>query len=66
MLYIFFYLAHFHLALLHYCWVVSVPYTGVPAVAQWVKNLIAGAQIASEVRVCSLSWHSGLKDLVLP
>ena len=30
--------------------------TGVPTVAQWVKNPTAVAQVGS------LAWHSGLKD----
>ena len=33
--------------------------------AQWVKNLIVAARVAAEVRVPSLAWSSGLKDLVL-
>ena len=32
---------------------------------QWVKNLISVAQIAAEVWVRSLAWHSGLKNTVL-
>ena len=39
---------------------------GVPAVAQWVKNLTAVAQVAMKVWVRSLAGHSGLKDLALP
>ena len=35
---------------------------GVPAVAQWVKNLTAAAQVSAEAQVQSLAWHSGLKD----
>ena len=38
---------------------------GVPAVAQWVKNLTAAAQVTVEVRVQSPAQHSELKDLVL-
>ena len=34
---------------------------GVPAVAQWIKNLTAAAQVAVETRVQSLAQHSGLK-----
>ena len=37
----------------------------VPAVAQWLKNPIAVAQIAVEVLVQSLAWHSGLNDPAL-
>ena len=33
--------------------------------AQWVKNLIAVAQVAAEVQVRSLAQHSELKDLAL-
>ena len=36
--------------------------SGVLAVAQWVKNLTAAAQIAAEVQVQSQGWCSGLKD----
>ena len=39
--------------------------SGVPSVAQWVKNLTAVAQIAAEVWFRSLAWHRGLEDLVL-
>ena len=39
--------------------------TGVPAVAQWVKNPTVVARVAVEVRVPSLTWHRGLKNLVL-
>ena len=35
------------------------------AVAQWIKNLTVAAQVATEVRIQSLAWHSGLKDLAL-
>ena len=38
---------------------------GVPAVAQWVKNVTAVAQVAVEMSVASLAWLSGLKDLAL-
>ena len=38
---------------------------GVPAVAQWVKNLTAKARVVAEMQVPSPAWHSGLKDLVL-
>ena len=31
--------------------------------AQWVKNLTAVARVAAEVRVQSLAWCSGEKDL---
>ena len=34
--------------------------------AQWVKNLIAEAQVTAEARVQSLAQRSGLKDQVLP
>ena len=34
---------------------------GVPAVAQWVKNLIAVAWVAAEAQVQSLAQHSGLR-----
>ena len=36
---------------------------GVAPVAQWVKNLTAVARVAAEVRVQSLAWRSGEKDL---
>ena len=32
---------------------------------QWVKNLAAAPQVAAEVRVQSLAWLRGLKDLAL-
>ena len=38
---------------------------GVPAVAQWVKNPTAAAQVAAEVRVRSPARSSRLKDLAL-
>ena len=38
---------------------------GIPTVAQWIKHLTAAAQVAAEVRVQSLVWHSGLKDMAL-
>ena len=38
---------------------------GVPTVVQWVKNSAASAQVAEEVHVQSLAWHSGFKDLAL-
>ena len=34
--------------------------------AQWVKNMIAVAQVAVEVRVRYPAQYTGLKDLVLP
>jgi len=34
---------------------------GVPAVAQWVKNLGAVARVTVETWVWSLAWHSGLR-----
>ena len=37
----------------------------VPAVAQWVKNLAAVAQVAVAAQVRSLAQHSGLKDICL-
>ena len=37
----------------------------IPAVAQWVKNLTAAAQVAAESQVWSPAWHSGLKDPAL-
>ncbi len=40
--------------------------SGVPAMAQWVKNPTVEAQMAVEVRVQFPAWHSGLKDLALP
>ena len=40
--------------------------SGVPAMAQWVKNLTVEAQVAVEVQVQFPAWHSGLKDLALP
>ena len=36
---------------------------GVPAVAQWVKNLTAVARETVKVWVRSPAWYSGLKDL---
>ena len=39
---------------------------GVPAAAQWVKNLTAVAQVTVEARVQSLARRSGLKDLASP
>ena len=39
--------------------------TGVPAVAQWVKNLTAMTSVSAEAWVQSLAQHSGLKHLVL-
>ena len=33
--------------------------------AQWVKNLTATAQVAAEVQVCFLAWHSWLKDSLI-
>ena len=39
---------------------------GLPAVAQWVKNLTAGALVTAEAWVRSPAQHSGLKDLALP
>ena len=38
---------------------------GAPTVAQWVKNPTAATQVAMEVQVRSLAWHSRLKNLVL-
>lgn len=35
---------------------------GVPGVAQYVKNLTAGAGVPAEGWVQSLAWHSGVKD----
>ena len=35
---------------------------GVPAVAQWVKNLTVAAWVTVEARVQFLAWCSGLKD----
>ena len=32
---------------------------------QWVMNPTAVAWVTAEVRVRSLAWHSGLKDLAL-
>ena len=39
--------------------------SAVPAMAQWVKDLTAVAQMAAEVQVRSLAWCSGLKVLAL-
>ena len=39
------------------------PKVGVSALARWVKNLTAVAQIAAEARVQSSARRSGLKDL---
>ena len=38
---------------------------GLPAVAQWIKNPTAVAQVTVEAGVHFLVWHSGLKDLAL-
>jgi len=38
---------------------------GVPAVAQWVKNLTAAVWVAAEVWAQSLAQGRGLKDLLL-
>ena len=38
----------------------------VPAVAQWVKNLTAAAQVAAEAQVQSPAQGSVLKDPALP
>ena len=46
----------------HTCWLQGTGITRVPAVAQWVKNLTAVAQLIAEVRVSSLAQCSGLKD----
>ena len=35
---------------------------GVPAEAQWVKNLTAVAQVASEVQVRTAAWNSRLRN----
>ena len=39
--------------------------SGVPAVAQWIKNPTTMARITSEVQVRAQMGCSGLKDLVL-
>ena len=39
--------------------------SGVPAVAQWVKNLTSVPQVTVEVWVGSLAQCGGLKDLAL-
>ena len=33
---------------------------GVPAVAQWVKDLTTAAQVTAKVQVQSPAWHNGL------
>ena len=38
-------------------------FSGVPTVAQWVKNLSAVARVSVEVQVPSPAQYSGLKDL---
>ena len=38
----------------------------VPAVMQWVKNLIAAGWVAAEAQVPYLAWYNGLKDPLLP
>ena len=38
---------------------------GVPAVAQWIKNLTAGVWVAVEAWAPSSAQHSGLKNLGL-
>ena len=40
--------------------------SGVPTMAQWVKNLTAVAWVTVEVQVQSPAHCSGLKDLALP
>ena len=37
--------------------------SGVPSMAQWVKNPTMVAQVAAEAWVWSPTWHSRLKDL---
>ena len=32
---------------------------GVPAMAQWVRNLTAAALVTVEVHIQSLAWYSG-------
>ena len=39
---------------------------GVNTLAQWVKNLTAGAWVTAEVHVQTPTWHSGIKDPALP
>lgn len=39
---------------------------GIPAVAQWIKNLTAAAGVAAEPQVLSLASHSRLKALAVP
>jgi len=34
-------------------------------VAQWFMNPAAAAWVTAEAQVCSLAWHSGLKDPAL-
>ena len=41
------------------------PESGVPTVAQQVKNLTAAAQVTAEAWVQSLAWLSGVKDAAL-
>lgn len=38
---------------------------GVPAEAQWIKDLTVAAPVAGEVQVWSLAQSSGLKDLAV-
>ena len=40
--------------------------SGVPAVAQWVKNPTAAVQVPAEAQVQSPAWCSGLKDPTFP
>jgi len=40
-------------------------FMGLPAVVQWVKNLIAVPQVDSEEQVPSLAWGCGLKNQAL-
>ena len=44
---------------------IKISFSGVPAVAQWVKNGTAAAQVTAEEQVQSLPRHNELKDLVL-
>ena len=47
-------------ALQHVILFLNVWVKGIPAVVQCVKNLTAAAQVALEVQVRSLAWHSGI------
>lgn len=62
--YMMFLVFFFTLQLVGMCGVISN--SGVPTLAQQVKNSTKAAWITAEVQVCSLAWYSRLKDMTLP